>query len=173
MHKQAMVAAALLASFPAFATKFYLVAPIVRTNVVNPADGISVSLNTFSLPPGVVGRAYTGFDFNSVLQVSGDPNFNPSYVRWTLVGGTLPAGLSLNSAGQLSGTPAAAEASSFQVMATYKTKSGQLAYQVVVGEVSVGLAEAALPAGIQGAAYSYDLKPRLVVSGIRTSRLQA
>lgn len=165
MYKKTILAAALLASLPAFAAKFYLVAPLTPINRTNPAESISVSLNAYALPAGVVGRAYTGFDFNSVLQVSGDPSFDAGSVKWTLAGGALPAGLSLSSSGQLVGAPTMAESASFQLMATYKTKSGQQAYQVVVGEVSISLAEATLPAGLQGAAYSYDLKPRLAVSG--------
>lgn len=165
MFKKTILTAALLASFPAFSAKFYLVAPIAPGNRTTPAESISVSLNSYQLPTGVVGHAYAGFDFNSVLQVSGDPDYKPSSVKWTLVGGTLPEGLSLSASGQLIGTPIAAASSNFQVMATYKTKTGQMGYQVVVSEVSISLAEAALPAGVQGAAYHYDLKPRLAVSG--------
>lgn len=82
-----------------------------------------------------------------------------------MAGGALPAGLSLSSSGRLSGTPTAAGTSSFQVMAAYKTKAGEQSYQVIVVDVSVALAAAALPGGVQGTPYSYDLKQNLSVSG--------
>ncbi|KVP39664.1 hypothetical protein WJ87_05635 [Burkholderia ubonensis] len=162
---RAVVAAALLAACASsFASSFYVVVPV--PNRTPTAGNITVALNGYTLPAGVVGRAYAGFDFNSVLQVKGDPGFSPSTVRWSLVGGALPAGLSLGTDGKLTGLPTAAATSSFQVMAAYKTKAGQQSFQVLVADVSVTLAaDTAMPAGVQGAPYLYDLKTRLTVSG--------
>ncbi|KVP98008.1 hypothetical protein WJ96_05405 [Burkholderia ubonensis] len=162
--KKTLLAALLAAgSASALASQFYVVVPVPSRTAT--AGNILVTLNPYGLPGAVVGRAYAGFDFNSVLQVKGDPSFSPAAVRWSLVGGALPAGLALDTNGKLTGMPTAAGTSSFQVMASYKTKAGQLGYQVVVGEVNVGLSTATLPTGVQGASYFYDLKPRLVVTG--------
>ncbi|KVP17034.1 Ig domain-containing protein [Burkholderia ubonensis] len=161
--KKILIAALLAASMPAFASDYFVVVPVPNRTAT--AGNITVALNGYSLPAGVIGRAYAGFDFNSVLQVRGDPGYVPSSVRWSVVGGSLPAGLTLSSGGKLTGAPTVAGTSSFQVMATYKTKAGQQAYQVLVSDVTIGLTAATLPAGVQGAAYSYDLKSRLTVTG--------
>jgi hypothetical protein len=159
------VSAALLAaaSFSTFASDYFVVVPVPSRSAT--AGNILVTLNAYSLPTGVVGRAYGGFDFNSVLQVLGDPSYSQSSVRWSVASGALPAGLSLSGDGKLSGTPTAAATSSFQVLAAYKTKAGQQAYQVMIADIVVGLASATLPPGVQGTPYSYDLKQNLQVAG--------
>jgi len=162
--KKTILAALLSAlALPVLATDYYVVVPV--PNRIATTGNILVTLNAYTLPTAVAGRAYGGFDFNSVLQVKGDPAFNPAGVTWSVVGGALPEGLSLSPAGKLTGTPAAAGTSSIQLQASYKTKTGQQGYRVVVGEVTVALAAATLPAGVQGAAYSYDVKPLLSVAG--------
>ena len=159
------ILAALLAAFsvPVLASSYYVVVPVPSRTATT--GNILVSLNTYSLPLAVAGRPYAGFDFNSLLQVKGDPAFNAAGVTWSVEGGVLPAGLALRADGRLTGTPTAGGTSSFQVRASYKTKSGAQAYQVLVGEVTVALASAALPAGVQGSAYFYDVKQLLSITG--------
>jgi hypothetical protein len=162
--KQTIIAALLAASaIPAFAADYFVVVPVPNRSAT--AGNILVTLNGYSLPAGVIGRAYAGFDFNSVLQVLGDPNYSAGSVRWSVASGALPAGLSLNADGNLSGTPTAAGPTTFQVLASYKTKAGQQAYQVVIADIVVGLAGATLPAAVQGEPFSYDLKQNLQVTG--------
>jgi len=162
--KKTILAALLAATLaPALASNYYVVVPVPNRTATT--GNILVALNAYSLPGAVAGRAYAGFDFNSVLQVKGDPAFNATGVTWSVIGGTLPAGLTLRADGRLTGTPIAGGNSSFQVQASYKTKTGQQGYQVIVADVTVALAAATLPAGVQGAAYTYDVKPLLSVSG--------
>ncbi|SMG36970.1 choice-of-anchor D domain-containing protein [Paraburkholderia susongensis] len=131
--KYCLAAALLAAAVPSFASQYYVVVPV--PNHKASAGNVMVTLSGYSLPTGVIGRAYPGFDFNSVLQVLGDPNFSSSGVQWSVAGGSLPAGLSLSSSGKLSGNPTAAGTSSFQVMATYKTKAGEQAYQMFIAKL--------------------------------------
>ena len=79
--------------------------------------------------------------------------------------GALPPGLHLNTNGTITGTPTSEGTHPITVRATYLSRSGQQTYQVLVGAIVVGLSSAELPAGVQGAAYRYDLKPLLRVSG--------
>jgi hypothetical protein len=151
-------------SAQALAADYYVVVPGIKNRAAADVD-IRVSLNAVALPNGLAGRAYAGFDFNSALQVQGDPNFATSGVTWTLAGGALPPGLTLGANGRLTGTPTAGGTSSFQVRASYRSKAGTQAYQVVTGEVSIVLSDAALPPATEGIAYSYDFVPRLAVSG--------
>jgi alpha-tubulin suppressor-like RCC1 family protein len=93
---------------------------------------IQVSLATATLPGAKVGSAYAGFDFKSQLSVKGDPNFTGSGAQFSAA--NLPAGLNLSDSGVLSGTPATKNevGTQFTVVASYKTKSGQQAYTLVI-----------------------------------------
>jgi hypothetical protein len=149
---------------PLLASNYFVVVP-VPNRTATAAKDITVALTGLSLPSGLIGTPYVGFDFKSLLNVTGDPAYNGFGVKWNVVAGSLPSGLTLNSNGTLSGTPMAAGTSSFQVMASYKSKAGQQAYQVQVANITVGLAAGAPPQALVGQAYSYDLKPLLSVSG--------
>lgn len=150
-------------SMSTLAADYFVVVPVPNRTATT--GNITVALNQYSLPRAIAGRPYAGFDFAALLQVKGDPAFNPAGVTWSVAGGALPAGMALSRDGKLTGAPTVAGTSAFQVLALYKTKAGQLGYQVVVGEVTVALAAGELPAGVQGAAYFYDIKPHLAVTG--------
>ncbi|KVP75464.1 hypothetical protein WJ97_13990 [Burkholderia ubonensis] len=162
--KKLLLASLLAACLPAFAGQFFVVVPIPGKSTTG-APAINVSLAGYALPAGLAGQPYAGFDFKSLLSVSGDPSYTGYGVHWSVVSGSLPAGLTLNSDGTLSGTPTAGGTSNFQVMARYKTKAGQQSYQVLVGTLTVGLAAGSPPDAILGQAYRYDLKTLLTVTG--------
>ena len=86
-----------------------------------------------ALPAGEVNLPYS-YDLKQLLSVSGDSSYNASNVTWSLPSGALPAGLSLGGNGVVSGIPTTKDTvgRSFQVLATYKTKTGQQAYTIVV-----------------------------------------
>ncbi|KVP75246.1 hypothetical protein WJ93_07470 [Burkholderia ubonensis] len=151
------------ACLPAMATEFYVVVPVPKRTAT--PGNLTVNLSPYSPPAAIVGEPYAGFDFNQVLQVQGDPAFNSAQVRWTVATGALPAGLMLGANGLLSGTPTAAGTATFELQATYRTKAGVQTYRVTVTNLQVSLGNATLPDATQGVAYSFDLKPRLTVSG--------
>lgn len=158
------VAGALLFSAGvASAADYYVVIPVKGR--AQAAAAINVSLNSYALPQAIVGVPYTGFDFKTLLQVTGDAAYSGSGVSWTVTSGALPSGLTLNTNGTLSGTPSEAGTSSFTVQAMYKTRTGETAYSVVSLNIVVGLTAATLPAGTVGQAYAYDLSSKLSVSG--------
>jgi Putative Ig domain len=70
----------------------------------------ALAVSTSSLPNGVVGQAYPA----TSLSASG--GVQP--YTWSVTTGSLPAGLSLNSSGQISGTPTTVGTSSFTVQVT-------------------------------------------------------
>src|SRR6185295_15646971 len=78
---------------------------------------LSITINPFNVPNittttlkgGTVGQGY-----NQTLHATG----GLGALTWSVTGGSLPAGLTLTSAGTISGTPAAAETSNFTVTAT-------------------------------------------------------
>ncbi|KVP75567.1 LamG domain-containing protein [Burkholderia ubonensis] len=158
-------AIALTMTCGALAADYLVVVPVKGRTAAAPQPAISVTLNPAALPGGLTGEPYDGFDFNTALQVTGDADFKSSGVTWSIVEGALPEGLALSADGRLAGTPTQAGNTTFSVRASYRTKTGQHAYQVVVGTLTVALAAAALPNAPVGANYSYDFAPRVSVTG--------
>lgn len=132
-RKTLLTSALAAASLGATAAEFYVVVALPGKQV--PLTDISVSLNTFTLPPAKVNTPYAGFDFKAVLTVTGDPSFTADQATFNATS-SLPAGLSLSSSGVLSGTPKVVNAAgtTIQVLASYKTKSGQQAYTIIVND---------------------------------------
>lgn len=127
---------------------------------------IGVSLATGTPVQGVVGQVYGGFDPRPLLTVTGDPDFQMSAVTWSVTSGTLPAGLSLDDAtGQVSGMPSAGASNTVTLRASYKDKNGTRSYSFVVLDIKVALASAVPPVGVVNAAYSFDPKSLLSVTG--------
>ncbi|WP_434717094.1 putative Ig domain-containing protein [Paraburkholderia sp. A2RO-4L] len=151
------------ATLPAYAADYYVVVPLPAKTADSSA--ITVSLAPAMAPMGQVGVAYAGFDLRKNLTVTGDPKFTGYGVKWAVVGGSLPAGLTLNSNGTITGTPTAADTSTFSVQASYMLKNGQQTYQVLTYQVVVALAGGNPPQAQVGHAYSYNLAPLLTVSG--------
>lgn len=132
MSKAFLAAAALAcASFAAYSADYFVVVPVQGRSIL--AANINVALSTVTLPRAVVNMPYAGFDLKTLLSVTGDAAFTGTGVQWSLVSGALPAGLTLNADGTLSGTPSVVETRSFSVRATYKTKTGEQAYQLITG----------------------------------------
>jgi len=143
MFKKSIVAGCLaLLSFSAFAGSYYVVVPFTRKPVTTPDAGVKppppapveifVTLNPSALPQVLLGQPYS-YSLLSALQVSGDPNFDPAQASFSLDSGTLPDGLSLSSAGLLSGTPTGMsnDGQSVTLSATYKDKTGTQSYTLL------------------------------------------
>lgn len=75
---------------------------------------VTLSLGAATLPDGERDAVYAGFDFGTVLTVSGA---DPSELSW--VGTSVPAGLTLNPDGTLSGTPTSTGGFSFSVVVSH------------------------------------------------------
>ena len=120
----------------------------------SPAPG-KITVTTSSLPTGQTGNTYT-----STLQAQGG---TPPY-KWSLTSGTLPAGLSLNSAtGVISGTPTQSVANlslSFTVTdssATPLSASFTLSLTVTAASSGITITTQSLPNGQINVAYSATL----------------
>ncbi|MGD0856641.1 MAG: putative Ig domain-containing protein [Dehalococcoidia bacterium] len=85
----------------------------------------SVSVNTYSIPGGTVGTSYSAF----LIATGGSGSYT-----WSVSSGSLPAGLSLSSAGVISGTPTAVGTYSFTVLlADTASHTSSIAYSVTIG----------------------------------------
>ena len=109
-----------------------------------------VVISTTSLPNGSVALAY-----NQTISASG----GTSPYTFAVTAGTLPTSLTLNSNGQLSGTPTASGTFTFTVTATDSLgASGSQNYSVTIAPAgAIVISPATLPAGTLGAAYSQTL----------------
>jgi hypothetical protein len=125
---------------------------------------VTVALAAGTPPEGNVGDAYS-YNLNSLLTVTGDNTYNGSGATWSVVSSTLPAGLSLTADGRITGTPTSAGTGTVTAKAAYKGANGQQTYQVVVANLVVSLANSTLPGAVQGAAFNYDFKTKLTVTG--------
>ncbi|MBI3097825.1 MAG: putative Ig domain-containing protein, partial [Planctomycetes bacterium] len=110
-----------------------------------------LSVTTAALANGIVGSAYS----ETLALAGGNGPFT-----WTMVSGTLPAGLTISAGGVISGTPTLAGSSPFTVRAVDSTSpSPDTADKALSIAIAADLAvtTASLPNGIVGTAYSQTL----------------
>jgi hypothetical protein len=113
-----------------------------------------LQITTTSLPAGTVGASYT-----ANLAASG----GVTPYTWTLTSGTLPAGLSLNPSGAISGTPTVAINATpltFKVSDSASpaaSSSITLSLTIAASSASLKITTASLPNGTTGVSYSATL----------------
>lgn len=113
-------------------------------------DDVPVTISPTSLPSGSVASAYS-----QTLSVSG----GSAPYSTAITAGSLPAGLSLSSAGVLSGTPTAGGTFNFTVTATDSSPSpgpfsGSRAYSLTIAAPEIQLSQSSLASGTLGSPYS-------------------
>ena len=125
---------------------------ITYTIVIAAATCPVITLAPPTLPAGRVGVAYS-------QQITASGGTGP-YV-FTVLSGTLPAGLTLSSSGLLSGTPTTAGSSTVTIQATDGNGCpGVITYTIVIAAAAcpvITLAPPTLPVGTVGVAYSQQI----------------
>src|ERR1035437_7526259 len=109
----------------------------------------ALAITTSSLPSGTVGTAYS----QTLAATGGTGGYS-----WSVVSGTLPAGLTLAAGGSISGIPSAAGAFTFTVQA--KDAAGATATEtlgITINPPALAITTSSLPSGTVGAAYSQTL----------------
>jgi hypothetical protein len=117
---------------------------------------LEVSGGTLAITTASLSQATEGAGYSSTLAATGGV---PPY-HWSVAGGTLPAGVTLSSAGVISGTPAASGSSSFTVQATDSASTPQTARAPLALQVSGGtlvITTVSLPSGNAGTPYMVQL----------------
>ena len=113
------------------------------------APVVAPTITTASLPAGTVGTAYS----QTLAATGGTQPYS-----WTVSVGTLPVGLSLSTAGVISGTPTTAAISNFTVRVAGGTANSTKALSITINPAAVAITTASpLPAGTVGTAYSQTL----------------
>src|SRR5438045_585895 len=107
----------------------------------------ALKIVTTSLPNGQVGIPY--FQFLSAQGSTGG-------VNWSLDSGALPAGLSLNPAGVIGGTPRAVGTADFTVRASNESEMVNRSFSIQIVAAPV-ISTVSLPSGQVGTAYSQSV----------------
>ena len=110
---------------------------------VNPA----LSITTTSLPNGIVGAAYS----QTLVAAGGSGSYS-----WSIASGSLPPGLSLSSAGVISGTPTTAGTYTFTVQVSDGIGTVTQSLSITIG-VALSISTTSLPNGYLNIAYSQTL----------------
>lgn len=118
---------------------------------------LTVAAPTLGLTPATVPAGVAGNAYSQAFTASG----GIAPYSYSLSAGALPAGLSLNAAGALTGTPTVAGTFSFSVTATDST-TGTAAtitnnYSLVIAAPTITITPATLPGGIQSTLYQVSL----------------
>jgi hypothetical protein len=122
---------------------------ITRSFTIGQPSTPTITITPATLANGTVGTAYS-----QTITASG----GTAPYSYGLTAGALPTGLSLTSAGTLSGTPTAGGTFNFTVTATDAGSfTGSRAYTVTVTAPTITVAPASLPAGTVAAAYSQTI----------------
>lgn len=125
---------------------------IVVTATNAPPGASLLLVNTTTLPGATLSVAY-----NQTLQATG----GTAAITWSVLSGTLPAGLSFSSAGQISGVPATIGTSNFTVLATSGIATAAQALSITVSGTaasSVSITTTSLPGATIGTFYNQPLK---------------
>jgi hypothetical protein len=117
------------------------------------ASGTPVQVTTSTLAGGQTGASYS-----ATLAASG----GKTPYSWSVSSGSLPTGLSLNSSGQISGTPTSAGTFSFTVKVTDSSSPGQsatanLSITITLSVASLQITTSALPTARMNTSYSATL----------------
>jgi large repetitive protein len=116
------------------------------TIVIKPGQ---IEIFTIGVPEGRVDASYSA--------VFGARGGVPTYI-WALGSGSLPAGLSLSSSGDLSGTPTELGSFTFSVQVTDQEKqSATKGFTLVIRSAVLTITTATLPNGAAGSSYSASL----------------
>lgn len=144
MKRHLLPVLALLCATSAMAADYFVVVPVKGRTATAPVQAITVSLQAATLPAAMVGEAYS-YNLRDHLLVTGDNSLDLGQATLSTVD-ALPAGLSLAANGVLAGTPTWKNeaGSSFQVTASYKTKTGQQAYTIVVNGAKLNVTQLSL-----------------------------
>lgn len=149
-----VAALALAAPLAASAAQFFVVVPSQgRHGLIPPEAEVIVRLNPGTLAIAELGRPYSQ-DMTGFLSVTGDPDFHLNNTTWS-ANENLPIGLTMTSAGLITGTPSVAAADvEFQVLAQYRERSAPMRYTITVKGLSLEVTKV-----VAGGAFSCALTP--------------
>lgn len=133
-----------------------------------PGETFAITLANGSLSSVTNQDSYT-YDFSPLVSLTDSGDLQVSQLSWSLTG-NVPAGLSIDSNGILSGTPTEFGTFTFDVNATYGETIGTTTYSLTVDPrqpgpgFTIALADETLPTATKGTAFTHDLKPNVTLT---------
>ena len=127
-----------------------------QTTSAQESIAVTAASSTLTITSTSLGGAETGSAYSTTLSATGG---TPSY-SWSVTSGSLPAGLSMSSAGVISGTPTTTGTSTFTVMVTDSSSPAQTASvqeSLTVSGSQLAITTVSLGYGNVGAGYSATL----------------
>jgi hypothetical protein len=106
-------------------------------SVTTGSEPVSITISTGTVPDAEEGLVYAGFDFKTRAGVTGGPSADPATVAdlsWSVSGGVLPTGMTLSTAGVLSGTPTQIGSFAFTVRAAIGADVASASYTIIVND---------------------------------------
>lgn len=117
----------------------YIGSMVEMRNAAMRAPGFRVGLDLLTISTASLPAAVMGADYSATLQVTAPPG-TPT---WSVANGALPPGLTLSSAGAITGVPEAAGAFSFVVRVDAGGRVGFRSLTLTVTQPTVSVADAA------------------------------
>ncbi|MBI4811173.1 MAG: putative Ig domain-containing protein, partial [Ignavibacteriales bacterium] len=115
---------------------------------------ITIDCPTITVSPSTLPNGTVGLSYNQTLTASG----GTSPYTFSVTSGSLPPGLTLSSAGLISGTPTTAGSFSFTVTSTdVQNCTGSQSYTVTIDCPTITVNPATLPSGTVGATYNQTI----------------
>ena len=143
-------------------TAFTVKATDSGTGGLQQSATLALSLTITSLPVSITTTALAGVIQGTAYTVALGSTGGVAPITWSVSAGSLPAGITLSSAGVLLGKPTGTGTSSFTVKATDSgvgaaQQSATQALSLTVNPPPLGIATVNLAGGVEGAAYSQML----------------
>ncbi|WP_189644632.1 putative Ig domain-containing protein [Luteimonas gilva] len=118
------------------------------------AYNIVIAAPTITISPSTIPGGTAGTPYSATLTASG----GTAPYSFSIVSGTLPVGVSFNSAGTYSGTPTTAGTYTATIRATDNNGfTADQAYSIVIAAPTIVISPASLPGGVVGVPYSQSL----------------
>jgi hypothetical protein len=158
----ALSATGVISGTPSSAGDFPFTVRVTDSRSASATKALTITVNASRPPPSITSPSplpsgTVGASYSYALTASGG---TPPYT-WTVVGGSLPPGLTLSSGGALGGTPTASGDFSFQVQVTDSAAGvATKVFTLTINSAPSGLAittASPLPTGTLGVAYSHTL----------------
>ncbi|HWX41234.1 MAG TPA: putative Ig domain-containing protein [Blastocatellia bacterium] len=118
------------------------------------SPNVAINVQPVSIDTAPVLSGSLGSPFNQQLAASG----GQSPYTWSLIGGSLAAGLNMNSSGLISGVPSTAGTTGFTVLVSdANANAAQKAFSIIVGLPSVAITTSSIPTAVAGSTFSQQM----------------
>ncbi len=142
------------------AGSFSVAVQVVDANGVTAFATLALSITAppqLTVLSGALSSGVVGTPYSDSLHAAGGAG--GSHYSWLIIGGNLPDGISLSSAGGLSGTPLTAATYSFTAQVSDGATTASGGFTITIGAKPLTLSSGSLPNGVVGQDYPLQILP--------------